>query len=157
MKDPVFFTFLLLSSFSLFFSLLGVSSFTFRTVSSILDWSTSSHPLAQASESTSISPSHGPPYQVREDPGGPFLSLYSGGAALEGGAAHPVGRWASVGLEFLCGGVSGQVWIFPQPPQGPGLQAPGHFPSSHSLGCRYWQAQPLTQLVEGLIPLKNLG
>ena len=49
--------------------------------------STLAHPLAQASESTSISPSHGPPYQVMEEPRGPFLSLYSGGAALDGGIA----------------------------------------------------------------------
>ena len=85
------------------------------------------------------------------------MSLYNGGAALEWGASHPVGRTgATVGLEIFCGGARGQVCTFPQPPQGPGLQAPEHFPSSQTLGSRYWQPQPHTHLEEGLIPLKNL-
>ena len=129
---------------------------TSKVASSSRFWYTS-HPWAQTSESTTATPSHGPPYQVMEEPRGPFLSLYNGGAALERGSSHPVGRMgATVGLEFFFRGARGQVWTFPQPPQGPGLQAPGHIPSSHTLGCRYWQAQPLTQLEERLIPLKNL-
>ena len=84
-----------------------------------------SHPWAQVREFTSTTPSHGPPYQEREVPGGPFVSLYNGGAALEGGASHPlVRRGATAGLEFSCRGARVQVCTFPQPPQGPGLQAP---------------------------------
>ena len=48
-----------------------------------------SHPWAQVREFTSATPSHGPPYQEREVPGGPFISLYNGGAALEGGGLTP--------------------------------------------------------------------